>query len=89
MGRRSQNALSVRRMPVAPIWNPEGGLLTKTRLWSIWCSLRGHKYLLLATEEGSEHRELLHTVVLKACLRCGFTDEECVDCDWEAWEEWL
>ena len=86
MDRSSQNALSARRFPLAPVWNPEGGLLTKTRMWSVWCKLRGHKFLMLADNEEAEHDQT-HTLVLTICLHCGFPDSECVNCDWELWED--
>ena len=87
MSNRPQKARSARRMPVAPLWNPEGGVLTKPRLWSIWCRLRGHYFLLLTDREEAQHNEF-HSIVLSVCLRCGWTDEECLNCDWEDWEDW-
>lgn len=88
MVRRSRNALSARRMPIAPVWNPEGGLLTKTRLWGIWCYLRGHKTVMLVDREEATH-DGDHRVMLTVCLRCGFPDSECLNCDWQGWEDYL
>ncbi len=86
MGKKSRNALSARRMPVAPVWNPEGGLLTKTRMWSVWCKLRGHRNVLLAGKDQPDHDET-HRLALMVCLRCGFPGEECLNCDWGPWED--
>ena len=79
----AQKRLRPTRMPVVPTYNPEAGLLTKEWWKRLWCRLRRHDWHP-AIEPHEDHSH--HAVVKRSCLRCGYFEYECVECDWV--EDW-
>lgn len=66
-----------------PVYDPEAGILTAYYWKTLWCRLRGHDFIGLVVLNHKAHD--VHMVCEFACARCGFTEAECVECDWEEW----
>lgn len=83
MWKKPQKALRATEWPVVPVYDPGAGIFARGTLRRIVCRLIGHKDKPTVRNNFPEHD--FHMMVEFACVRCGATNLECVECDFDWW----